>query len=101
MPNCRITTDLTFEVFDVSLLQWYPIYIKGKFQPALVLGDEPDLTGEALIINKDNFVTVGAKNYRVSGGNLQILNVDTGLWHTIFIGDPDNPKISISQVGQK
>lgn len=106
MPNCRITTDLIFEMFDVSLEQWFPVYIKGLNQPKLCLGDEPDLTGVPLKINPNNFTTVGAKNYRVSGGYFQILNVDTNMWHTIWVEADEesgnsNPKISISQIGQK
>ena len=101
MPNCRITTDLVFEIYDVNLSQWFPVYVRGAYQPQLIMGDEPDLTGEPLMLNKDNFTTVGGKNYRVGGGNFQLLNVDTARWHTIFIKDSNNPTISISQIGYK
>ena len=103
MPNCRITTDLVFEIFDVKLNKWFPIFVRGNENPKISMDDKPDETGIAMKIEADNFITIGAKNYRVNSSYFQLLNVDTGKYHTIWVDETDenNPTISISKQGDK
>jgi hypothetical protein len=99
MTNCRITTDLIFEIYDVTLDKWFPVYITGSNEAKLSMSNEPDEKGVAIKIDPNNFPTVGAKNYRITGSYFQILNIDTKKYHTIWIEDSTNPKISISKKG--
>ena len=90
-----------FEIYDLKLNKWFPVYIKGVIEPKLSMSKEPDETGVAMKIEPENIITNGAKNYRCKGNFFQLLNIDTNLYHTIWIEDSPNPKISISKKGYK
>lgn len=102
--NFRITTDYIFELFDEISEQFYEIWVSGQDGFAqLRFAENPDTTGVALDIDPRNFpLGNDNSNYRVKYGMLQILNVDTNKFHTIFINGIGNSiEISISQIGEE
>lgn len=101
--NFRITTDYILELLDVLSGNYYTVWLCGQAGAVqLRVALEPDETGVALEIDPRFFPSGNENsNYRVKQGLLQLLNVDTGLFHTIFItGVGNSIAISISQEGE-
>lgn len=101
--NFRITTDYIFELYDVKTNKFYKVWVAGEDGHAQLRKDvNPDEDGVALDIDPRVFPSgnIGS-NYRVKNNILQIYNVDTHKYHSIFIsGNRQRTAISILPNGE-
>ena len=102
--NFRITTDYIFELYDVDTDSYYSCWVEGQDGYAVIkISEVADTSGVAIEITSNNIPDgTDSSNYRTKSGMLQIYNVDTKKYHTIFItGDSSRTAVSISQTGEE
>lgn len=106
--NFRVTTEYILELLNVSDGNFYSLFVSGSDGAAkLEIADSPDVDSEELEWNYILFQLpeppVGSNsNYRKKDDQtLQIYNITTAKWHTLFIGGTkNNPQLSIAQEGE-
>lgn len=107
--NFRITTDYILQIFNVTTQGFHTIWVAGEDGKAtLQSAKNADSTSTELDWDYQVFqlpdppLDSTTTNYRKTNNNvLQLLNVDTKKWHTLFIsGNKNNPKFSISKQGE-
>ena len=100
--NFRITTDYIFELYDTNTGEFYQCWIGGEDGAAAIkIASVPDTEGVAIEITA-KYIPDGNENsnYRIISSVLQIYNVDTQKYHTIFItGNEKRTAFSISPNG--
>lgn len=100
--NFRITTDYIFELYDTNTGKFYKCWIEGEDGAAAIkIASVPDTEGVAIEITA-KCIPDGNENsnYRITSSVLQIYNVDTQKYHTIFItGNEKRTAFSISPNG--
>lgn len=102
--NFRITTDYIFELYDVDTNSYYSCWVEGQDGSAAIkISQVADTSGVAIEITSSNIPDGNeSSNYRIKSGILQIYNIDTKKYHTIFIiGDSSRTAVSISQIGEE
>lgn len=102
--NFRITTDYILELFDVSTNNYFKIWIAGNDgSAALKIDSIADTTSVALNITTKAIPNGNENsNYRVVSSLLQIYNVDTAKWHTIFtVESEDRTAFAIIPTGEE
>lgn len=110
--NFRVTTDYQLEIADSSsTTNYYLIWVKGTAMDLtrLMIATTPDTTSVALVYPFSSRqlptppATAANANYRLKEESiLQILNVDTNLWHTLYINNNEsNPTLSVAQEGEE
>ena len=105
--NFRITqTDYIFELFNPLDEKYYKAWVSGSIgTPVLCLATSPDLDGVAIEFDKGDVPEGGlsSSNYRITVNNVfQLKNVDTGLWHTLYInGEAGHVAFAIALTGEE
>lgn len=103
--NFRITTDYIFELLNVTDSSFYKIWASGGDGYArITIANVPDTTSVRLNFRIDNFPDGNDNsNYRIkSSGEFQLYNVDTGLWHSVWVGGTKaNPTLELLQEGEE
>lgn len=106
--NFRVTTEFVLQLFNVTTQSYHSIWVSGQDGSATLNSSEyGDSTSEALEWDyqvyqlPDPPLNSTSTNYRKNNNNvLQLLNVDTNKWHTLFIsGGINNPTFSIAKIG--
>lgn len=106
--NFRVTTEYILELLNVSDGNFYSFFASGvDGNVKLNIACAPDISSQELDWNYILFQLpeppVGSNsNYRKKDDQtLQIYNITTAKWHTLFIGGTkNNPQLSIAQEGE-
>lgn len=101
--NFRITTSYIFELLNVTDQNFYMLWCVGAGNSVSVkVSTQPDVISEALQFDIDNFPNGNIdSNYRFNKfGIFQLYNVDTELWHSIYIVKSGNEAPSLKAYTQ-
>lgn len=108
MNNFRVTTNYILELLNTDDDLYYQFWVAGQDGKAqLVIASTPDTASEEIdwdySIDQLPIPPDGEEqNYRIESQILQIYNVDTTKWHTLYItGEDGNPSLSISEDGEE
>ena len=108
MDNFRVTSAYILELLNTDDNQYYQFWASGQDGKARInVASVPDTTTAVLDWDYAAFQLPippeeEEQNYRIIGQTLQIYNVDTTKWHTLYIsGEQGNPALSISMDGEE